>query len=69
MLKNELALVGKRKAKKRNNIETSLRKELLSGTTNTKHKAPMKLVVHKSVEEGGASELEEDRSGGGQHLK
>ena len=57
-----MALVGKRKAKKRNKIETSLRKELLSGTTNTKHKAPRKVVVHETVEEGGEgqSESEED---------
>ena len=53
--------MGKKEAKKRNKIETSLRHELLVGT-KTKHKAPVKVVVAKSVKEGGevASESEEE---------
>ena len=58
VLKNKLALVGKKEAKKRNKIERSLRHELLA-VTKKKHKAPMKLVA--PVEAGAGGEEEEER--------
>ena len=59
MLKNKLAVVGKKEAEERNRIETSLRHELLVGNKK-KQRAPVRVVLAESVEEGG-EEVEEEQ--------